>query len=118
MFLPVLIKPVFFGLLVAYLVGENALIILPLVSAVFIGLSFARNSRFRVLLLICSLIVGSMLGVLANSWVLSVYVAILLGLTLLASVMSGITLGLMLRHYSWGKCLFTATSIIFIALVM
>ncbi|MCX8063630.1 MAG: DUF2232 domain-containing protein, partial [Candidatus Hydrogenedentes bacterium] len=42
----------------------------------------------------------------------------LLGLTLLASVMSGITLGLMLRHYSWGKCLFTATSIIFIASVM
>lgn len=117
MFLPILVKPTFLTLLVAYLVGENALIILPLISAGFLGLSWARGAYIRALLLIFSLILGTVLGIFANSLPLTLYFLVLVGLTILASIFSGVTVGLVLRNYTWGRCLFIITSIIFIASV-
>ncbi len=118
MFASIMVKPAFFGLLVAYLIGENAFIMLPLVSAGFIGLSSARNAKFRVLLLVLAMIIGAIVGILANSVTLSPDNMILLGLSLLASFMAGITVGLMLRNYSWGRCLFITTSVIFIVSIV
>ncbi len=112
---PILLKPVFFGLLVAYLVGENALIMLPLVGAVFIGLSSARKAKVRVLLLLLAMVIGAVVGVFANSLTLSINSGIVLVVSLLASFITGVAMGMILRNYSWGGCLFITTSVMFIA---
>lgn len=110
-----LAKIVFLVLVTAYLTGEGVFLLLPLVTVVTIGLTTARNSMFRTIILNLALIPGFILGAVMDAVPFSTSNILSWLATFVASSLLPLSIGIALRRYTWARCLTLMTGILFIS---